>query len=167
MSSRTTTSAGIVAFREGRNGLEVLLVHPGGPFWRRKDVGSWSIPKGEIEPGEEPLAAALREASEELGAPLAGDVLPLGGLTQKGGKRVIAFALSAAIDADAVRSNLFTMEWPPRSGRMQSFPEIDRAAWFDLPEARRRILPSQAPFLDRLEEQLGAPAPAAQVRAGA
>jgi predicted NUDIX family NTP pyrophosphohydrolase len=147
-------SAGILVYRHALDGLRVLLVHPGGPFWRRKDAGAWSIPKGEIDPGEDSLAAAVREFAEETGIALAGDFLPLGNLTQAGGKHVMAWAFCGEVDAAAIRSNTFTMEWPPKSERQQSFPEIDRAEWFDLPTAQAKILASQRPFLDRLAELL-------------
>ena len=142
------TSAGILLRRASG---EVLLVHPGGPFWAKKDEGAWSIPKGEIEPGENPAERALIEFEEETGTRLdPGDLRPLGEVRQKGGKRVIAFTATGDLDADAIVSNTFEMEWPPRSGRRQSFPEVDRAAWFDLDEARRRINPAQAALLDEL-----------------
>ena len=148
-------SAGILLFRRGASGPEVLLVHPGGPFWARKDLGAWSIPKGEYADGETPEAAALREFEEELGAvPPGGRLLPLGEVTQKAGKRVTAFALEGDLDPAEVTSNSFEVEWPPRSGRIQSFPEIDRAGWFTLEEARAKILAGQAPLLDRLADQL-------------
>jgi predicted NUDIX family NTP pyrophosphohydrolase len=147
-------SAGILLYRRADDGPEVLLVHPGGPFWAKKDAGAWSIPKGEYEDGEEPRAAALREFAEELGAPPPdGELVELGEVRQRGGKVVSAWALAGDADADAVRSNTFTMEWPPRSGTMREFPEVDRAAWFSLDEARERILPAQAPLLDRLAER--------------
>jgi predicted NUDIX family NTP pyrophosphohydrolase len=129
----------------------VLLAHPGGPYWAKKDAGAWSLPKGEIEPGEEPLAAARRELTEEIGLAVDGSFLPLGELRQKGGKHVAAWAIEADFDPATLVSGTFEIEWPPRSGRMQSFPEIDRAAWFDLAEARVRLLASQLPFLDALE----------------
>jgi predicted NUDIX family NTP pyrophosphohydrolase len=160
-SSGMTRSAGILVYDLGEPGLQVLLAHPGGPFWRNKDLGAWMIPKGEIGQLEEPLAAALREFTEETGATLSGDFIPLGELQQKGGKQVIAFACRAALDPETFRSNNFEMEWPPRSGRLQSFPEIDRAAWFDMPTAQTKILPSQRPFLDRLADALQAPRSAA------
>jgi predicted NUDIX family NTP pyrophosphohydrolase len=144
-------SAGIVLFRRQKRGLEVLLVHPGGPFWRNKDVGAWSIPKGEIEPEDEPLATAVREFEEETGVALAGDFQPLGEVRQAGGKIVIAFALERDLDVAAIRSNTFTMEWPPRSGRTATFPEIDRAEWFDLETAREKINPAQVAFLEQLQ----------------
>ena len=147
-------SSGILLYRGGGAALEVLLVHPGGPFWAKKDLGAWSIPKGEYEDGEDALAAARREFAEELGSPAAdGELVALGEVRQKSGKVVTAWALEGDIDADAVTSNTFTMEWPPRSGRTREFPEVDRAAWFGLDEARERILPAQAPLLDRLAER--------------
>jgi predicted NUDIX family NTP pyrophosphohydrolase len=132
--------------------LFVLLVHPGGPYWKNKDVGAWSIPKGEFTPGEDPEVVARREFAEELGFAPTGPLQGLGELRQAGGKRVTAFALEGDVDVSAVRSNEFEMEWPPRSGRTQAFPEIDRAAWFPLPIAREKILASQRAFLDRLEQ---------------
>jgi predicted NUDIX family NTP pyrophosphohydrolase len=145
-------SAGILLYRHRPDaGLEVLLVHPGGPYWARKDLGAWSIPKGEHEEAEEALDCALREFEEETGSkPAPGELDELGSVKQKSGKVVAAWALEGDLDADAVQSNTFELEWPPRSGRMQEFPEVDRAAWFGLDEARERILPAQAPFLDRL-----------------
>jgi predicted NUDIX family NTP pyrophosphohydrolase len=148
-------SAGILLHRRGGNGeREVLLVHPGGPFWAKKDAGVWSIPKGEYDDSEDARAAALREFAEEIGAPPPdGDLVDLGEVRQRSGKTVVAWALEGDADADAIRSNTFTMEWPPRSGSMREFPEIDRAGWFGLDEAREKILPAQAPLLDRLDEQ--------------
>jgi predicted NUDIX family NTP pyrophosphohydrolase len=144
-------SAGILLYRQGADGaVEVLLVHPGGPFWTKKDLGAWSIPKGEYDAAEDPEAAARREFAEELGVMLEAPLLPLGVLRQKGGKQVTAFAAEADLDVSAIRSNEFQLEWPPRSGRMQSFPEVDRAEWFPLPAAADKILASQRPFLDRL-----------------
>jgi predicted NUDIX family NTP pyrophosphohydrolase len=147
-------SAGILLYRRRGEALEVLLVHPGGPFWRGRDEGAWMIPKGLVEEGEDPLACALREFEEELGTRPAGTPRPLGRIRQKGGKWVDAFALEGDLDAGAVVSNSFTVEWPPKSGRLQSYPEVDRAAWFPLGEARAKILPSQAPLLDALEAAL-------------
>jgi predicted NUDIX family NTP pyrophosphohydrolase len=134
----------------------VLLVHPGGPFWAKRDAGVWSIPKGEYDDGEEPQAAALREFEEEIGSALeaGGDLLDLGEVQQKNRKRVTAWAAEGDLDASAVRSNTFAMEWPPRSGRTQEFPEIDRAEWFPLARAREKLIEAQAAFLDRLEERL-------------
>lgn len=136
--------------RDGR--LRVLLVHPGGPYWRNKDLGAWSIPKGEYGPEEDPRAAALREFEEELGTRPSGELLALGEVVQAGGKTVVAFALAGDLDAGAITSNTFEIEWPPRSGRRRSFPEVDRAEWFPLDVARHKILPAQRPFLDRLEQ---------------
>jgi predicted NUDIX family NTP pyrophosphohydrolase len=135
--------------------LEVLLVHPGGPYWRRKDDGAWSIPKGEMAAGEDAAAAARREFMEELGVMLAGRLKPLGEVRQRGGKRVIAFAVYGDVDVQAVTSNSFEMEWPPRSGKTQVFPEVDRAEWFTMPDAHAKILDSQRPLLDRLAEIAG------------
>lgn len=143
-------SAGLLVYRGTADVLEVFLVHPGGPFWARKDLGAWSIPKGEISPDEDPLPAARREFEEETGSAVEGPTLALGEIRQAGGKRVQAWAVRGDLDASQVRSNTFEIEWPPRSGRMRAFPEVDRAAWFAIDEARRRILPSQAPLLDRL-----------------
>jgi predicted NUDIX family NTP pyrophosphohydrolase len=134
--------------------LRVLLVHPGGPFWRNKDLGAWSIPKGEYGSDEEPEAAARREFAEELGVPAEGALHPLGEIRQRGGKRVKAFALEGDLDTDAIRSNEFQLEWPPGSGRTQSYPEVDRAAWLSLPEAAEKMLASQLTFLDRVAELL-------------
>jgi predicted NUDIX family NTP pyrophosphohydrolase len=139
-------------YRGTRQSLEVLLVHPGGPFWRNKDDGAWSIPKGEINAGENPEDVARREFAEELGNAAAGPLRPLGEIRQRGGKRVHAFAVKGDLDIRAIESNTFEMEWPPKSGRLQTFPEIDRAEWFKLPVARGKILESQRPLLDRLEE---------------
>ena len=149
-------SAGILLYRRGLAGIEVLLVHPGGPFWRNKDVGAWQIPKGKIDEGEELLEAALREFEEELGVTPKGIARPLGRVRQAAGKLVDAFALEGDLDADAISSTNFEMEWPPRSGAMRSFPEVDRAAWFSLDEAREKMLISQQPLLDQLEAQLRA-----------
>jgi predicted NUDIX family NTP pyrophosphohydrolase len=139
-------------YRGTRQSLEVLLVHPGGPFWRNKDDGAWSIPKGEITTGENPQDVARREFAEELGSPAPGPLRPLGEIRQRGGKRVHAVAAEGDLDIRTVESNTFEMEWPPNSGRLQAFPEIDRAAWFTLPVARGKILASQRPLLDRVEE---------------
>lgn len=149
-------SAGILLYRHGEPGLEVLLVHPGGPFWARRDLGVWSIPKGEYEPGEDALDAARREFEEELGSPPpAGEPHDLGEVRQKSRKLVRAWALAGDLDASAIQSNTFIMQWPPKSGRMQEFPEVDRAAWFGPDEARSRIIEAQAPLLDRLVELIG------------
>jgi predicted NUDIX family NTP pyrophosphohydrolase len=148
-------SAGILLYRLRGGGREVLLVHPGGPFWARRDAGVWSIPKGEYEDGDDPLACALREFEEETGSTLTpGELVELDDVKQKGGKVVTAWAAEGDLDADAVRSNTFTMEWPPRSGRTAEFPEVDRAGWFGIDEAREKLNPAQAEFLDRLVERL-------------
>ena len=149
-------SAGILLYRMGDT-LEVLLVHPGGPFWKNKSDGVWSIPKGEFDSGSEaPHVAARREFAEELGHPVPdGDLLPLGEVTQKAGKRVVGFAAEGNLDPTTVVSNTFTMEWPPRSGRQAEFPEVDRAEWFTIESARNVINSAQAAFLDRLVEALG------------
>jgi predicted NUDIX family NTP pyrophosphohydrolase len=149
-------SAGLVVYRRREDVVEVLLVHPGGPFWAKKDEGAWSIPKGEHDAGEEPLAVAAREFAEELGieAPDLASAVPLGELRQPSGKRVTAWAVEADVDVTEIRSNTFPMEWPPRSGRTAEFPEVDRAGWFGPDEARRKILRGQAAFLDRLLEAL-------------
>ena len=144
-------SAGILLYRTRNGELEVLLVHPGGTFWARKDAGAWSIPKGEYGADEDPRACALREFEEETGTALpTGELIELGDIRQKGGKVVTAWAAEGDLDADAVRSNTFTMEWPPRSGRTAEFPEIDRAGWFDVETAREKLLPAQTELLDRL-----------------
>ncbi len=145
------TSAGLLLHRETPRGLEVLLVHPGGPFWRNKDLGAWSIPKGELTPDEDPLGAAHREFTEETGFEVSGEVLALTPVRQPGGKTVHAFALRADVDPTELRSNTFTLEWPPRSGRHEEFPEVDRAAWFQLETARAKLLRGQLPLLDELE----------------
>ena len=148
-------SAGVLLYRRSGSGLEVLLVHPGGPFWSRKDDGAWSLPKGEHGPDEEPLEAARREFREELGVdPPSDEPLPLGEVRQTGGKRVTAFAFEGDLDADAIEPGTFEMEWPPRSGRRREFPEVDRAAWFSLEEARPKLVSAQAAFLDRLQAML-------------
>jgi predicted NUDIX family NTP pyrophosphohydrolase len=149
-----TTSAGLLMYRHSGEVLEVLLAHPGGPFWRNKDEGAWTLPKGEYQPHEEALAAARREFMEETGFDAPGPFLPLGEVRQKSGKRVLAWAFSGDCDPEALRSNSFEVEWPPRSGKRASFPEIDRAAWFALGEARTKILPAQRELLDRLEAAL-------------
>jgi len=146
----TKRSAGILVFRRAPE-LEVFLVHPGGPFWAKKDIGVWTIPKGEYDDGEEPLAAARREFEEETGSAAEGQFLALGEVKQSGGKVVTAWALERDLDPGAIRSNTFSMEWPPRSGKMREFPEIDRAAWFSLTEAREKLIAAQTAFLDRLE----------------
>jgi predicted NUDIX family NTP pyrophosphohydrolase len=149
-------SAALLVYKQAPGGLQVFLVHPGGPFWAKKDLGAWSIPKGEIDEGEDPLVAARREFREEIGQDVNGAFAPLARCRQPGGKTVHAWAVEVDIDAAKVTSNDFEMEWPPRSGRRQRFPEVDRAAWFDLDEARRRILPGQLPLLNELAARLGA-----------
>jgi predicted NUDIX family NTP pyrophosphohydrolase len=148
-------SAGLLLYRRTAGGIEVLLGHPGGPFWRNKDMGSWSIPKGLIGAGESPLAAAKREFVEETGYKPRGKSLPLGAAKQPGGKIVHVWAVEDNWDAALLKSNMFEMEWPPGSGRRQSFPELDRAAWLSLAEARAKLLKGQVVFLDRLVEALG------------
>jgi predicted NUDIX family NTP pyrophosphohydrolase len=146
-------SAGILLYRRRAGELEVLLVHPGGPVWARRDLGAWSIPKGEYEEPEDPLEAARREFEEELGTVAPdGDVLELGEVRQKSGKLVRAWAMAGDLDAERIMSNTFTMQWPPRSGRLREFPEVDRAQWFALAQARERINPAQVALIDRLEE---------------
>ena len=148
-------SAGILLYRQREGRIEVLLVHPGGPFWRNRDKAAWSIPKGEFEPPELPLDAAKREVEEETGLRLDGPFIALTPRKQAGGKIVHAWAIGGDVDPAAIRSNHFEMEWPPRSGRMRRFPEIDRAAWFDLEEAREKIHKGQIAFLDELSVRLG------------
>jgi predicted NUDIX family NTP pyrophosphohydrolase len=149
-------SAGILMYRGAGPALELLLVHPGGPFWAKKDEGAWSIPKGEHDEGEDPLAVARREFEEELGsAPPEGATIDLGEIAQPSRKVVAAFALEGNLDPSTLKSNLFEMEWPPKSGRKQSFFEVDRAEWFSIQQARKKILPGQAPFIDRLVAKLG------------
>ncbi len=143
-------SAGILPYRRSSNGLQVLLVHPGGPFWQSRDLGAWSIAKGEYGEGELPEAAARREFQEETGWEPQGALLNLGELRQRKSKLITAFALEGDFNIATLRSNMFEMEWPRRSGRMQSFPEVDRSAWLDLNLARAKLLAGQRPFLDRL-----------------
>lgn len=150
MTGRGKESAGLLLFRRTGGALEVLLAHPGGPFWVRRDLGAWTIPKGQVEPGEDHLACARREFAEETGFAPAGPFVPLGSIRQKSGKTVHAWAAEEDWDPIALRSNLFEVEWPARSGRVRSYPEIDRAAWYDVAEARRRILPAQEPLIDAL-----------------
>jgi predicted NUDIX family NTP pyrophosphohydrolase len=152
----TIRSAGLLLYRRRGGGIEVLLGHMGGPYWQRKDAAAWSIPKGEYEPDEQPLAAARREFAEEFGfpAPDGGAYLPLGEVVQRGGKIVTAWAVEADVDVATIVSNTFEMEWPPHSGRRQQFPEIDRAEWFSLPVARLKIVQGQLPLLDRLSQQV-------------
>ncbi len=147
-------SAGLLMYRIADEGLEVLLVHPGGPYWQRKDDGAWTIPRGQVEAGEEYLAAAIREFAEETGWRPEGPFLALGEVRQRSGKTVYAWAFPGSGDPTSIRSNLFEIEWPPHSGRRQQFPEIDRAEFFPIAEAQRKILAPELPFLARLAEQL-------------
>jgi len=148
------TSAGILLYKKTGNGLAVFLVHPGGPFFARKDGGAWSIPKGELDEGEDALDAAKREFEEETGCRPEGPFFPLSPIKQKGGKTVLSWAAQDDCDADAIRSNTFTMEWPPKSGRMQEFPEVDRAGWFTIEEARMKINPAQTALVDELRTKI-------------
>jgi len=148
-------SAGLLLFRRGEDGPQIFLVHPGGPFWARKDEHAWSIPKGELDSGEDPLSAARREFVEETGLSADGDFIALAARKQSGGKVIHAFAIEGDCDPAAVKSNTFELEWPPRSGRRQEFPEVDRAAWFSLATARTKIHKGQAPLIDELERILG------------
>src|SRR4051812_18303410 len=152
-------SAGILMYRRGDDGVAVLLVHPGGPFWRKRDLGAWSIPKGELDRDEDPEAGARREFQEELGVAVSGRLLPLGQVRQRAGKIVHGYALEGDLDVSTVRSNEITIELPPRSGRMIQVPEIDRAEWFALPLARQKILEAQQPFIERLEALLSGDVP--------
>jgi predicted NUDIX family NTP pyrophosphohydrolase len=152
MSRKSQVSAGILAYRN-TVGLEVLLAHPGGPFWAKKDAGAWSIPKGLVESGDL-LACARREFTEETGLIAGGTFVPLAPVRQKSGKTVHAFAVEADFDVTQCRSNTFQVEWPPRSGKWKNFPEIDKVAWFDLTTARKKILPYQQPFIDELAHML-------------
>ncbi|MCA1409687.1 NUDIX domain-containing protein [Bradyrhizobium sp. NBAIM20] len=147
-------SAGIIAYRK-RGNIEVLLVHPGGPFWRNKNLGAWSIPKGEYTDGDDAEIAARREFAEELGQELSMPLTPLGQVRQRGGKLVTAFAAELDLDVRNIRSNTFEMEWPPRSGKRQAFPEVDRAEWFTLDAAQEKINAGQRPLLDRLKLLIG------------
>ena len=149
-------SAGILLFRQGRGQTDVLLIKPGGPFWRNKDAGAWMIPKGAVESGEAPAEAALREFAEETGTELTTVPFPLAVVRQSGGKFVEAFAVEGDLDAAAIQSNEFELEWPPRSGRIERFPEVAEARWMSVAEARTVMLPSQLPLLDALEEKLKA-----------
>jgi predicted NUDIX family NTP pyrophosphohydrolase len=151
-------SAGVILYRRANERLEVLLAHPGGPYWRRKDAGAWSIPKGERRDGEEPLAAALREFEEETGIKLEGELErqlePLGEVKQAGGKIVHAWTIERDCDPTQIHSNTFSLEWPPKSGKIQEFPEIDRFEWFPIAEARQKLVKAQTAFLDRLAERV-------------
>jgi len=146
-------SVGLLMYRTRANKVEFLLVHPGGPFWRNKDAGAWTIPKGEIEPSEEALAAAKREFEEELGVKPAGLFIELAPIRQKGGKIIHAWAFEGEADPDRINSNVFSMEWPPHSGRLQEFPEVDRAAWFDLETAKSKINPAQIALLEEAQQK--------------
>jgi len=148
-------SAGVLLYRKSSGAIEVLLVHPGGPFWQNKDEHAWSIPKGELSPGETPLEAAKRELEEETGIVVQGELEPLGSVTQSGGKIVHVWATHQDSSLDNIRSNSFELEWPPKSGKLCTFPEVDRAAWFDLPLARQKLFKGQADFLDRLSVLAG------------
>ena len=147
-------SAGLVLYRRAATGVELLLVHPGGPYWAKKDAGAWSIPKGEYLAGDDPLEAARREFAEETGIVPEGELEELGAVRQAGGKVVTAWAFEGDCDPEAIRSNTFTLEWPPRSGKQREFPEVDRAAWFAPQAAEEKILAGQRPFLHRLTELL-------------
>lgn len=147
-------SAGILLFRQREGATEVLLIRPGGPYWRNRHVGAWMIPKGMVEPGETPAEAALREFAEETGTVLAAIPFPLATVRQSGGKTVVAFAVEGDLDASMVRSNDFEVEWPPRSGRRELFPEVAEARWMTLAEAWQMMLPSQLPLLEALQEKL-------------
>jgi predicted NUDIX family NTP pyrophosphohydrolase len=144
-------SAGILLYRK-QDEIEVLLVHPGGPLWKNEDAGAWSVPKGEINGDDEPLATAIREFEEELGSKVKGNFLPLIPVKQRSGKLVYAWAVEGSLDVDKIKSNLFEMEWPPRSGKRASFPEIDKAAWFTISDAREKIISAQEAFLNELAE---------------
>lgn len=147
-------SAGILLYRTRGEEMEIFLVHPGGPFWAKKDEGAWSIPKGEYEPGTDALATARREFREETGVDVEGEFLPLAALKQPSGKVISAWAVEGDLDAPALISNTFTLEWPPKSGKIREFPEVDRGAWFDLPAARMKLQSGQRGFLDQLRELL-------------
>jgi predicted NUDIX family NTP pyrophosphohydrolase len=149
-------SAGLLLYRRRDGAVELLLVHPGGPLWARRDAGAWSIPKGEVDEGEDPRAVALREFEEETGHPAPrGELVALGEVRQRGGKLVTAWAAAGDLDPAAITSNTFTLEWPPRSGRRREFPEVDRAGWFDPATAREKLLAAQAELVDRLLAALG------------
>jgi len=148
------TSAGILLYRRKDNVLRVFLIHPGGPFFANKDEGAWSVPKGELDEGEDALAAALREFGEETGCKAEGDFIPLSSIKQKGGKTVLAWAVEGDCDAASIKSNTFALEWPPKSGRVQDFPEVDRAGWFTVDEAKKKINPAQAALVDELLDKI-------------
>jgi predicted NUDIX family NTP pyrophosphohydrolase len=147
-------SAGIILFRVENGGLQIFLVHPGGPFWQKKDEGAWSIPKGEFNDDEDPLEAAKREFTEETRYIFSGNFIELTSIKQKGGKIVHAWALEGNVDADKIKSNFFTIEWPPKSSRMATFPEVDKAAWFHIDEAKRKINPAQSSLINELADKL-------------
>ena len=149
-------SAGILLYRLGRSTLEVFLVHPGGPFWRNKDAGAWSIPKGEFDEDENPLKAAKREFQEETGCSVEGEFIELAPLQQPGGKVVYAWAVEGECQAESIKSNTFSLEWPPRSGKRQEFPEVDKARWFTLEVAKQKVLPGQVGFLHELQRRISA-----------
>lgn len=149
------TSAGLILYRMQSGQLEVLLVHPGGPFWSKKDEGAWFVPKGELNVGEEPLAGAKREFEEETGLKPEGEFLALGNVKQKSGKTIVAWAFEGDCDPSSIKSNTFTIEWPPKSGRRQEFPEIDRAGFFTVPQAKAKMHPVEYPLVLRLHELLG------------
>jgi predicted NUDIX family NTP pyrophosphohydrolase len=153
-------SAGILLYRLRDGELQVFLAHPGGPFWARRDDGAWTIPKGEIDEGEDPLAAARREFTEEIGVTLEGEFVALAPIKQKAGKTVLAWAVEGDCDPEALQSNTFSMQWPPKSGRQAEFPEVDRAGWFTIAEARIKILESQVPLLEELARDTGPGFPA-------
>lgn len=148
-------SAGLLVYRFFEGRLQVLLVHPGGPFWKHKDAGAWSIPKGEYEPDEDPFAAAVREFAEETGQTPSGRFIPLTPIRQAGGKTVRAWAFEGDFDPSQLKSNTFSMQWPPGSGRIIDFPEVDKAAWFNLPEAKTHLIQAQTAFIDELEDLMG------------
>jgi predicted NUDIX family NTP pyrophosphohydrolase len=147
-------TAGLLLYRIRDSAVEVFLVHPGGPFWAKKDEGAWSIPKGEFADDEQPLSAAKREFQEETGFSMEGNFMALAPLKQRSGKLVYAWTLEGDCDAGAIQSNLFSMEWPPRSGKHQEYPEVDRASWFTLESAKRKIVPGQIGFLEQLQQML-------------
>ena len=147
-------SAGILLYRFIDTSPEVLLVHPGGPFWAKKDIGAWSVPKGEFDKDEEPLKAAIREVREELGIEVAGDFIELSPQKQRSGKIIYAWALQQDIDTENIISNTFQLEWPPKSGKMITIPEVDKAAWFSLLEAKIKIIPGQIPIIEELGEKI-------------
>lgn len=155
MAKRANVSAGLLLYRRSQAGLEVFLAHPGGPFWKDRDAGAWTIPKGVLDPDEDPLDAARREFQEETGIVADGPFIPLGSIRQKAGKTIHAWAWAGDADASATTSNEMRTEWPRGSGRWITFPEVDRCAWFDVAAARERINPAQAELIDRLQSYLG------------